>query len=69
MDQFILNSIFFKSVAMGKTTVATGITTIATGITTVARAIYNSYVATDVDDVIMLIATILLFKCDEFPKS
>jgi hypothetical protein len=49
MDQSILNSIFLKSVVTGITTVATGIN--------------NSYVVMDVDDIIMLIATTLLFKC------
>jgi hypothetical protein len=36
------------------------ITTVATGITTVAMDIDNSYVAMDIDDIIMPIATILL---------
>jgi hypothetical protein len=54
MDQSILNSIFLKSVATGITTVATGIN--------------NSYVVMDVDDIIMLIATTLLFKCVRAPK-
>jgi hypothetical protein len=40
-----------------------GITTVATSATTVATGNDNSYVAIDVDDIIMPIATILLFKC------
>jgi hypothetical protein len=49
MDQSILNSFFKKNVT--------------TGITTVVMGINNSYVATDVDDIIMHVPTILLFKC------
>jgi hypothetical protein len=37
---------------MDITTIAMGITTVATGITTVVTFVENSYVATDVDDVI-----------------
>jgi hypothetical protein len=33
------------------------------GITTVVMSVENSYVATGVDDIIMPVATILLFKC------
>jgi hypothetical protein len=54
MDQSILNSVFKKSVATGITTVATGID--------------NSYVVMDIDDVIMPVTTILLFKCARAPK-
>jgi hypothetical protein len=61
MDQSILNSSFFKSVAMG-------ITIVTTGITTVAMSVDNLYVATGVDDVMIPIATILLFKCARAPK-
>jgi hypothetical protein len=56
MDQSILNSVFFKSVAMG-------ITIVAIGISTVVMDVDNSYVMMGVDDVIMPISTILLFKC------
>jgi hypothetical protein len=52
-DQSILNSIFLF--------VATSITTVATGVD-------NSYVVMSVDDVIMLITTILLFKYARAPK-
>jgi hypothetical protein len=54
MDQSIQNSVFFKS--------------IATGITIVATCVNNSYVVMDADDIIMLIATTLLFKCVRAPK-
>jgi hypothetical protein len=54
MDQSILNSIFLKSVTTGITTVVTGVD--------------NSYVVTDVNDVIMSVTTILLFKCAQAPK-
>jgi hypothetical protein len=53
LDQSILNSIFLKHVAMGKTIVATGITTIVMDID-------NSYVATDADDIIIPVATVFL---------
>jgi hypothetical protein len=56
MDQSILNSVFQKSVA-------TDITTVVTGITIVAMGVDNSYVAMSVDDVIMSVVTIFLFKC------
>jgi hypothetical protein len=69
MDQSILNSVFKKSIAMGKTAVAMGITTLAAGITTIATCVDNLYVAIGIDDVIMSIATILLFKGARAPKS
>jgi hypothetical protein len=52
MDQSILNSIFYKSVA-------TGIITVVTDITIVVMDMDNSYVAMGVDDNIMPVATIL----------
>jgi hypothetical protein len=61
MDQSILNSIFYKSVA-------TGIITVVTDITIVVMDMDNSYVAMGVDDIIMHVATILLFKCARSPK-
>jgi hypothetical protein len=61
MDQSILNSIFFKFVAMVIITIAAGITIAVTGID-------NSYVAMSVDDIIIPVATILLFKCARAPK-
>jgi hypothetical protein len=54
IDQSILNSVLKKSVA--------------TSITTVVTSVNNSYVVTDVDDDIMPVATILLFKCARAPK-
>jgi hypothetical protein len=68
MDQSILNYIFKKFVAMSITTVVTGITTIVMGITTVATGVDNLYVAMGIDDIIISIATILLFKCARAPK-
>jgi hypothetical protein len=50
MDQLVLNSIFLKIYSDGPWLVATDID-------------YYSSIATDVDDVIMPVATILLFKC------
>jgi hypothetical protein len=55
MDQSIINSIFKKYVV--------------TGITTEATDVDNSYVATGVDDIIISVATILLFKCARAPQS
>jgi hypothetical protein len=54
MDQSILNFVFQKS--------------IVTGITTIAMGINNSYIATDVDDIMIPITTILLFKCVRAPE-
>jgi hypothetical protein len=54
---------------MSITTVAMSVTTVTMGITIVVTDIDNSYVATGIDDVIMSIATILLFNCARGPKS
>jgi hypothetical protein len=55
MDQSILKLYFLKK------SIAMGITTVAMGITTVATRVDNSYAAMGIDDIIMSIATILLF--------